>query len=239
MPLRPTSPRSAADDPSADGRLRDDVRAELDWDPSIDASGIGVGVEGGVVTLSGHVRTGTQKAAAADAAMRVRGVRAVAQEIEVRPPERPSASDDDIARRALEVVTCDLDLPGGWIKVVVDAGHVTLTGEVDWHFQREAAEEAIRRIGGVTGTTNHILLRRKPKADDLQQRIEAALTRSAEIEARAVRVTVFNDHVVLDGRVRSPSARKVLERAVWAAPGVRSVDDRVEIGEVTPTDDPA
>jgi osmotically-inducible protein OsmY len=216
---------------TADKQLRNDVCAELDWDPRIAADGIGVGVEGGVVTLSGHVPTYAQKLAASEAAMRVRGVRAVAQELEVRPPASCSVADDEIARRGVEVIEWNVDMPGGWIKLIVDKGYVTLSGQVDWQFQRQAAEDCIRRLGGVKGILNHIALRHRPQVDDVKDRIEAALKRNAEIEAHAIRVSVFNDHVMLEGSVRSAHERKLLEHAVWGAPGVRSVDDRVKIGE--------
>jgi osmotically-inducible protein OsmY len=164
--------------------------------------------------------------------MRVRGVRAVAQELEVRLLQNSGHSDDEIARRALDTIKWNVDVPSDWIKLVVDKGCVTLTGEVDWQFQREAAAASIRQLTGVKDILNHIVLRQRPKADDLRERIEAALRRSAEVEAHAIRVLVDGDRVVLEGRVRSPLERQVLEGAVWAAPGVRSIDDRVEIGEL-------
>ena len=216
---------------STDDQLRENISAEFDWDPRIDAKEIVVSVADGVVTLSGYVPTYAQKVSAGELAMRVRGVRAVAQELEVRPTTAFSMPDDEIARRALEMIKWNVDVPGGWIKLIVDNGYITLSGEVDWQFQRQAAEDCIRQLGGLKGTFNHITLRRRPQVDDLERRIEAALRRSAEIEAHAIRVAVYDDHVMLEGRVRTPYERKVLERAIWAAPGVRSVDDRVEIGE--------
>jgi osmotically-inducible protein OsmY len=222
---------------TADKQLRHDVCAELEWEPSIDAGGISVSVAGAVVTLSGCVPTYAQKLAASEAAMRVRGVRAVAQELEVRPPRGTSTSDSEIAARALELINWNVDIPAGWVKLIVEKGYVTLTGQVDWQFQRQAAERCVHQLDGVKGIVNHIALRLRPQIDDVTERIQAALKRSAEIEAHAIRVSVFNDHVMLEGRVRTPHERKLLEHAVWGAPGVRSLDNRVEVGEpVVPPD---
>ena len=187
--------------------------AELEWEPSIDAAAIGVAVEEGVVTLSGHVESYSQKSAAEAASLRVRGVRGVADEIEVRLPKSWSTSDDEIATRALDAIRWDVRIPNEWIRPVVEGGLVTLKGEVDWQYQRAAAEECVRHITGVTDVYNHITLRARPVADDLQDRIEAALQRNAAVEARSLRVTVENDHVVLKGCVHSkrnaaPSSRR-------------------------------
>jgi osmotically-inducible protein OsmY len=220
---------------SENEKIRKDVIAELEWEPSINAGSIGVAVDDGVVTLSGHVQNYSQKSTAESAALRVRGVQAVAQEIEVRLPKGPkdfSTSDDEIAKRALDAMQWDVRVPNEWIKPVVENGLVTLKGEVDWQYQRTAAEECIRHIAGVTDVFDHITLRSRPVADDLQDRIEAALRRNAAIEAGSIRVTVLNDHVVLEGWVRSKAEHSAMEQAVWAAPGVRSIDDRVKIGEL-------
>jgi osmotically-inducible protein OsmY len=219
---------------SDDSKIREDVIAELEWEPSIDAAGIGVAVDDGVVTLSGHVENYLQKSAAEAAALRVRGVRAVAEEIEVRLPKGPrtfSTSDDEIARRALDVISWDVRLPNDWIRPVVENGRVTLKGEVDWQYQRAAAEECVRHIAGVIDVYNHVTLRDRPVAEDLQNRIEAALQRNAAIEAQSIRVAVENDHVVLEGWVHSKAEHSAMEQAAWSAPGVKSIDDRVRIGE--------
>lgn len=218
-------------DPSADQRMRLEVEAELDWEPSINAATIGVAVDNGVVTLSGHVQDYLQKSAAEAAVMRVRGVRAVAQQIEVRPPKVFANSDDEIARHAVDSIRWDVSVPSEWITPVVDKGRVTLKGEVDWQYQRVQAEACVRRLAGVTDVYNHITLRTRPAAENLKERIEAALQRSAAIEARSIRVHVDDNRVTLEGHVHSQAERSALEQAVWAAPGIRWIDDRVSIGE--------
>jgi osmotically-inducible protein OsmY len=216
---------------SDDERIREDVIAELEWEPSVDAACIGVAVGDGVVTLSGHVEDYLQKSTVEAAALRVRGVRAVAEEIEVRLPKSCSTSDDEVAKRALDAIRWDVRVPKDWIKLVVEHGRVTLQGEVDWQYQRAAAEECVRHFVGVTQVYNHITLRSRPVAEDLQDRIEAALQRNAAIEARSIRVSVDNDRVVLEGWVHSKAEHSAIEQAVWAAPGVQSIDDRMKIGE--------
>lgn len=218
-------------DRSADDTTRQEVIAELEWEPSINAAVLGVAVDNGVVTLSGHVENYLQKSTAEEAAMRVRGVRAVAQQIEVRPPKRFSNSDDEIARHAADSIKWDVRVPNEWIKPVVDKGSVTLKGEVDWQYQRAAAEACVRRLPGITNVYNHITLRVRPAAEDLKQRIEAALQRNAAIEAHSIRISVEDHRVTLEGHVHSYNERSALEQAVWAAPGVTWIDDRVRIDE--------
>jgi osmotically-inducible protein OsmY len=216
---------------SVDKKIRADVIAELEREPSIDAASVGVAVDDGVVTLSGYVESYLQKSRAEAAALRVRGVRAVAEEIKVRIPKRFSTSDDEIARRVLDVIRLDVRFPSDWIRPVVENGNVTLKGEVDWQYQRVAAEECVRHVVGVTDIHNHITLRLLPAADDLQDRVAAALQRNSAVGARSIRLSVEKDRVVLEGCVQSQAELNAVKQAVWAAPGVQSIDDHVKIAE--------
>ncbi len=213
-----------------DIQLRQNILDELDFEPSIDAAGIGVAVDDGVVTLTGHVPSYAQKLAAEAAVRRVRGVRAIAQEIEVRYPSDPKTSDDEIAKRALNALRWDTTVPGEKIKLTVNKGLAILTGEVPWHYQRNAAESAVRRLFGVTGVLNNITIKPRAEASDVKRKIEDALKRHAEVEAQAIRVSVLNDKVTLDGKVDNWDERDAVENAAWSAPGVRFVEDHLTIG---------
>ncbi|HEX6613987.1 MAG TPA: BON domain-containing protein [Rhodanobacteraceae bacterium] len=214
-----------------DKELRQLVIDELEYEPSIDAADIGVAAENGVIILSGHVADYAQKVAAERAAWRVKGVKAIAQKIEVRLPGDKQQNDDEIARRALDIIAWSTSLPQDRIRVKVADGWVTLSGSVNWNYQREAAENEVRRLGGVKGITNDIKLASTVQAGDIKRRIEEALKRQAQIEADAVRVDLADDGTVrLDGRVDNWSELQAVKHAVWAAPGVRSVEDRLRIG---------
>lgn len=213
-----------------DREIRADVIAELDWEPSVNATNIGVAVENGVVTLTGHVPTYVQRFAAERAAKRVRGVRAVAEEIEVRPEFTNITADDEIAKRAANILNWDVALPADAVKVVVTKGWVTLTGAVDWPYMRTLAEDRIRNLKGVTGLTNLIEVKASASEPDIRKRIADTLKRNAEIEANAIKVTVSGGKVTLEGKVHSWRERDALETAVWAAPGVKTVEDRVLVG---------
>ena len=211
-------------------QLRQNIVDELEFEPSIDAANIGVAVDDGVVTLTGHVGSYAQKMAAEAAVRRVRGVRAIAEEIEVRYPSDPKTSDDEIAKRALDALRWDATVPDEKIKLTVNKGVVTLTGEVPWQYQRSAAESALRRLFGVTSVVNHITIKPKVQTSDVKRKIEDALKRYAEVEARAIRVSVLNDTVTLDDKVDNWDERKAVENAAWSAPGVRFVEDHLTIG---------
>jgi osmotically-inducible protein OsmY len=213
-----------------DIQLRQDILDELEFEPSIDAANIGVAVDDGVVTLTGHVSSYAQKLSAEAAVRRVRGVRAIAQEIEVRYASDPKTSDDQIAKRALDILRWDTTVPDEKITLTVHKGGVTLTGEVPWQYQRQAAEGAVRRLSGVTAVANNISIRPAVQAADVKRKIEDALKRYAEVEARAIRVNVLNDKVTLDGKVDNWDEREAVENAVWSAPGVRFVEDHLVIG---------
>ncbi|HWL83022.1 MAG TPA: BON domain-containing protein [Roseomonas sp.] len=215
---------------TADRDLQQRVLDELTWEPSVEAAHIGVAAQDGVVTLSGHVASYAEKLAAEQAAGRVRGVRAIAQEIEVRLPYEKKTDDDEIAGRAVQILRWDAVVPPEAVRVKVEDGLVTLTGEVEWQFQRAAAERAVQKLGGVTGVINLIVVQVKAQQGDVRQRIEEALRRDAELEVGRLTISVTDGRVVLGGHVRTPRERQAAERAAWSAPGVREVEDRISIG---------
>ncbi|MEF3130968.1 BON domain-containing protein [Rhizobium sp. 268] len=212
-----------------DTTIQQNVLDELEFEPSIDAANIGVSVENGIVTLSGHVASFAEKGAAEAAARRVKGVRAIAEEIQIRYPERKKHADDEIAARALKIISWDTALPDAAIGVTVQRGCVTLTGEVPWHFQRIAAENAVRKLGGVVAIVNLVTIRPTASVADIQERIENALLRNAEIEASGIRADVAGGNVTLEGDVHSWSERRAAERAAWSVPGVTMVDNRIAV----------
>ena len=209
--------------------LRDHVLSELEFEPSVNASHIGVAVDDGVVTLAGHVGSYAEKLAAEKIVQRLKGVRAIAQEIEVRFSSDKKTGDDQIAQRALDIIAWDTTIPDDKVKVKVQKGWITLSGEVDWYFQRNAAEAAVRKLSGVTGITNAITIKPRVQAGDIKQRIEKALKRNAELEAENIRVVVSGGRVTLEGQVNAWHERAVAERAAWAAPGVVSVVDHLAL----------
>lgn len=209
--------------------LRENVLNELEFEPSIHAAHIGVAVDNGVVTLSGHVGSYAEKLMAERVAQRVKGVRAIAQEIEVRWPSDRKTSDDEIAQRALKIIEWDATVPDGKVQLTVQKGWVTLTGEVPWYFQSRAAETAVRKLSGVTGITNAITIKPTVQAGDIKHRIEDALKRNAEVEANQIRVLVSGGRVTLEGKVKAWHERALAERAAWAAPGVNMVEDHLAV----------
>jgi osmotically-inducible protein OsmY len=212
-----------------DSEVRQLVIDELEFEPSIDASNIGVAAKDGIVTLSGFVTSYAEKMAAERAVRRVKGVHAIAQEIEIRYSTDKKINDDEIARRCVNIIAWDTTLPNDKIKVKVERGWVTLSGEAAWHFQRVAAESGVRKISGVTGITNLITIKPHIQASDIKQRIEEALKRSAEVEANAIRISVTDSSVRLEGRVHDWREREIVEKAAWSVPGVVSVDDRMTV----------
>jgi osmotically-inducible protein OsmY len=213
----------------SDSALRQHIIDELAFEPSIDAAHIGVAVERGVVTLTGHVGAYAEKIATERVVQRIKGVRAIAQEIEVRFPEAKKTNDDEIAERALRIIAWDTTIPDETVTVKVQNGWITLGGEVAWHFQRIAAGEAVRKLSGVVGVSNLIAVRPGVDGVDVKLRIEDALKRNAEIEAASVRVSVSGATVTLEGTVGSWHEREVAEQAAWAIPGVGLVDDRLVV----------
>jgi osmotically-inducible protein OsmY len=213
----------------SDRTLKQAVEDELEWEPSINAEHIGVTAEDGVVTLSGHVGSYTEKFTAEKAAKRVKGVRAIAQEIEIRFPSDKKTSDDQIAKRALDIIAWDSTIPKDKVQVKVQGGFVTLSGQVDWHYQRADAEYAVRKLAGIKGLSNEIQVKPRVQALDVKQRIESALKRNADLEADSIKVSVLNGRVTLDGKVKAWYERDLAERTAWSAPGVISVEDHISI----------
>jgi osmotically-inducible protein OsmY len=213
----------------SDEDVKRDVEQELRWDPDIDATDVAVTVHNGVVTLTGFVRSYSQKYQAETDAKRVVGVVAVANDLEVRLPTADQRPDPEIARDAVAAIRNELPYSWEQIKVVVKNGWVTLEGDVEWNYQRERAETAVRRVKGVKGISNLIKLKPKVQAAEVKKKIEEALKRIAEIDANRIVVEANGSEVVLRGTVRSWAERQEAERAAWAAPGVTKVDNRVII----------
>ena len=213
----------------SDGEIEKDVKAELEWDPDLDATDIAVSVKKGVVTLAGFVKSYTDKYEAEAAAKRVAGVVAVANDLEVRMPSVDERPDPDIAREAAQAVKSQLPISSENIKIIVKNGWVTLEGEVEWQYQRQTAENIVRRIKGVKGVSNTILLKPRAEPTEVKRKIQEALRRSAEVDANRIEVEAHGGEVVLKGTVRSWIEREEAERAAWAAPGVTKVEDRIVV----------
>jgi osmotically-inducible protein OsmY len=213
----------------SDLQLHKDVIDELRWDPRVSEAEIGVSVKGAVVTLSGSVETFAQKYAAERAVERVTGVRAVAEELHVRPTSTLQPDDTEIAHSAVKALSWNIEVPADKITVKVEGGWVTLKGEVHWNFQRLAAERAVRYLAGVKGLLNLVEVKPAASPTAVKSNIEAALKRNAELDAKRITVDAAGSKVTLKGNVRSWAERVDAENAAWAAPGVEEVDDRLVV----------
>lgn len=209
-----------------DSQLQRDVMDELVFEPSIDHSQIGVAAKNGVVTLTGFVKSYAEKVAAERALRRVKGVQGIAQDIEVRFASDPKTSDSEIAERILSLFKWDSLVPDT-LSAKVEHGWVTLTGDVEWHYQKQAAEKAAGRIHGVKGVSNFITVQLKPSTVDIKDRITAAIRRARDLDSSSIRVEVDGNVVRLTGKVEGWNERKVAEHAAWAAPGVVHVEDNI------------
>lgn len=211
----------------ADRDLRDVVLRQLEWDPRVQSDDVSVKAKEGTVTLTGFVRTYTEKYAAENVAKSVYGVRAVANDIEVKPTTR---TDPEIARDVVEAMRIDVRVPDERIKATVREGFVTLEGSAEWHFQREAAEGRARHVHGVRGVFNKIEVKSMVASTaEVKSRIEDALRRSAELDARRISVSLQDGAVTLEGNVHTWFERTEAERAAWAAPGVSRVVDNITV----------
>lgn len=218
--LHPTNERNIM---KSDAQLRSDIVAELTWDPAITATDVGVIVKDGVVTLTGHPSSHAEKYAIERAAQRVKGVKALAIEMPVKLASDYTRTDAEIAMAAERAIEWNVLVPDDKIHPMVENGWVTLNGEVEWDYQRRAAEAAVRDLLGVTGVTNRVVVKPKFTAADVEKTIREALERQADREAERIKIEVNGAHVTLSGKVHSWAERKAAQGAAWSAPGVANV----------------
>jgi osmotically-inducible protein OsmY len=214
---------------SHDSQLQQAVLSEFNWEPSIDAAHIGVTAQDGVVTLTGHVDNFASKHAAETAARRVKGVLAVAEEIEVRLPVETKRNDQEIAAAAIERLAWDVSVPSNAVQIKVEKGWVTLTGTVDWNFQKEAAADDIRCLLGVVGVSNQTVIKPRVNASNVSDDILHALHRSWFFDPEMVRVSSEGGKIRLSGTVHSPHDRQIAAATAWAAPGATAVENDIVI----------
>ena len=213
----------------SDSQLQQDVSEELQWEPAVHAARIGVSATGGVVTLAGQVDSYDEKWHAERAAQRVAGVKALTSELTVQLPGMVERTDADIARSVENVLEWTASLPGNTVKVLVEHGQVTLSGQVGWQFQRQAAADGVRHLMGVTGLDNKISLEPSISMTAVKADIEAALKRTAIADARNISVEVHGADVTLGGTVRSWAERETATGSAWKTPGVRNVFDNLQM----------
>jgi osmotically-inducible protein OsmY len=211
----------------SDKQLRDAVLRQLEWDPQVTSNDINVATADGVVTLTGFVHSYAEKYAAEKAAQAVYGVKALADDIEVKPGS--ARTDPEIARDAVHAMKINVTVPDEKIKTLVNEGFVTLEGTVDWDFQRRGAESCVRNVAGVRGVINHLKVKPRVSAGEVSTKIEEALLRLAELDARRITVSATDSKVHLYGSVRSWFEREEAERAAWSSPGVAEVIDHISI----------
>ena len=213
----------------SDADIKRDVEAELKWDPQIDETDIAVKVNGGAVTLTGYAGNYLERHQAEQTAKRVAGVAAVANDIEVRLRGMARPTDPEIAREAIAALKFELPLAWEKIKVLVDNGHARLEGNVEWYFQRERAEAAIRRVNGVLCLRNHITVMPTIRPADIKLKIEQAFKRSAEVDASHIAVDASGTEVTLRGEVRTWAERDQAQQSAWSAPGVTNVTNNLRV----------
>ncbi len=205
------------------------VLRELEWEPQVKSTEIGVAVKDGIVTLAGSVDSYTKRYDAERAAKRVAGVKAVVNDLEVQLPSSSERTDEDIARATVRALADHITVPRDRIKVTVRDGQITLEGDVEWQYQRQAAEAAVRNLPGVKGVINWITIKPRLSPTDIRSKIEAVLRRSAELDAERITVETDGAKVILRGRVRAWAEREEAERAAWRAPGVTQVENHITV----------
>ncbi len=213
----------------SDAQLRNDVLAELRWDPVVNETDVGVIVKDGNVTLTGHLSSYAEKYAAERAAQRVNGVKGVAVELTVALPSLHKRTDAEIAAAVERAIEWHTLIPSDQVRPTVERGWVTLNGDAEWDYQRRAAEGAMRNLMGVTGVTNLIKLKPRVKADVVEGKIREALERQADREAKRIEVAVADSSVTLRGKVHSLSERYAAQSAAWSAPGVTRVVNDITV----------
>lgn len=212
-----------------DSQLQLDVMEELKWEPGVDHERIGVSVADGVVSLSGVIGSYAEKLLAEKTVRRVKGVRAVAEDLQVRYDWQPKTSDSEVAKRVADILAWDPLVPRDRINVTVEDGVVKLTGKVDWHYQRDLAAEDASKITGVVRIDNWVEVAPPIATADVRNRIEKAFERQADLEAEKIKVEADGSKVTLTGKVSSWNKRNLAERAAWAAPGVTKIEDRLVV----------
>jgi osmotically-inducible protein OsmY len=213
---------------SDDKKLKQDVLAELSWEPSVDSAHVGVTTHDGVVTLTGHVGSYVEKHAAETAASRVKGVKAVAEEIEVKLPLEVKRGDEEIAAAAADRLAWDVAIPSDSVKVKVENGWVTLSGELEWHYQLDAVERNVRGLYGVVGVYNQITIKPVANATNINDNIMHALNRSW-FDPKKISVTAEGGKITLTGKVSSWADRELAGETAWAAPGAVTVKNGISI----------
>ena len=212
------------------GDLQRDVMEEVDFEPAVDAAGIGVAVDDGVVTLTGHVPTYAARMAAERAAKRVSGVRGVANELKVQLWPGSERDDTGIARAAVDALEWNISVPKDAVTVTVDGGWVTLEGKVPWKYQKDAACDVVSRLTGVKGVTNLVTLTGAVRPEAVEKRIQSAFQRWASLDANRIHVETLGSRVILRGRVRSWAEHEDAERAAWSVFGVTDVENDLVVG---------
>ena len=213
-----------------DAQLKKDLEFELEWDPSINAANVGIAVKAGVVTLTGHIDTYVEKYAIERAVQRVEGVNTTAVELDVKLAPGHVRSDSDIAAAADSALQWHALIPDGRVKVKVEKGWVTLTGMLDWDYQRVSVEKVVRPLTGVVGVSNAITLKPQTTPTNITNRIREALTRHAEREAKNIEVSISGSTVTLHGKVDAWSERSAAQGAAWSAPGITDVVNEIRVG---------